>query len=140
MAKSKKVSDSDFYAVAFDETKDYNIDPSDKRYIKAIFGVYIFDKNSHTYAAELTPSYWLEPVYTTIDFTDSDLEMRDHLDQKYAHEGMEGMYVHVHTLDAYFKKHATARGWARRYVHLAVLPTPDTRINAVLDRLTPPLE
>lgn len=85
-----------FKAVALDVTADYNIDPNDRPYITKILDVFVFDSGEHTYCCEGTPSYWLEPLYTTIHFAENTPDdIRDRLDDKYCHEATDGCYVHV---------------------------------------------
>jgi len=105
-AENKSIP-NDFRAVAFDETRYYRIDPGDKKHIKAIFGVYIYNKNEHTHVAEITPSYWLEPLHTVVLFKGPrpDESLRDELEQKYGYEPMDGTYMHVYSVDVYVKKH-----------------------------------
>jgi hypothetical protein len=95
----------DFYAVAIDETRFYNIDPDDSRYIESIMGVYIFDANTYNYLCELTPSYHLSPVYTAVYFNSDayDADVVDALDSKYAHCGMDDSYVHVSDIRSLMK-------------------------------------
>ena len=90
----------DAYAVALDETEHYNIDPADAPYIQRIDGVYLFDRNEKTHCCELTASYYLIYLYASVVFTDdiSD-DLRNKLDEKYAHEPSDDIYVHCHTVD-----------------------------------------
>jgi hypothetical protein len=111
-AENKSIP-NDFRAVALDETQYYRIDQEDKKHIKAIFGVYIYNKNEYTHVAEITPSYWLEPLHTVVLFkgrlaspaTRQDESLRDELEQKYGYEPMDDTYMHVYSIDAYVKKH-----------------------------------
>ena len=90
----------DAYAVALDETDHYNLDPADARYIKRIDGVYLFDAREQTHCCELTASYWLIYLYTSIVFTDdADDAVREALDEKYAHEPSDDIYVHCGSID-----------------------------------------
>jgi hypothetical protein len=90
----------DAYAVALDETEFYNLDPADARYIERIDWVYLFDRNERTHLCEWTPSYYLIYLYTDIVFTpDADEEIRDALDQKYAHEASDNEYMHCHDIE-----------------------------------------
>lgn len=84
----------DAYAVALDETEYYNIDPADAPHIERIMGVYLFDRNERTHCCELTPSYYLIHLYDEIVFsTDAD-DVMEALDEKYAHEPSDDIYVH----------------------------------------------
>jgi hypothetical protein len=88
----------DAWAIALDETGFYNLDPTDAVHIKRIFGVYLFDRNQQTHLCELTPSYYLVYLYTSIEFADeTDDNVREELDEKYAHEATDdGDYIHCH--------------------------------------------
>lgn len=96
--------------IAMDETQYYNIAEEDRPHIKQILGVYLYQPDVRTFCCELTPSYWLEPLYTTIIFADhvygegpddvADNDLMDELDNKYAHEPMEGCYVHCRVIKA----------------------------------------
>ena len=93
MSNERKVIDA--YAIALDETEFYNLDPADAKHIKRIFGAYVFDRNQQTHLCELTPSYYLIYLYTSIEFADDDT--REALDEKYAHEATDdGDYIHCH--------------------------------------------
>ena len=90
----------DAYAVALNETEYYNIDAADRRFIERIDGVYVFDRNEHTHCCELTPSYFLIYAYTCIVFTaDADDAARDDLQDKYAYQPSDDIYMHCHTVD-----------------------------------------
>lgn len=101
--------------IALDETEYYNIAEEDRPHIKKILGVYMYQPDVRTHCCELTPSYWLEPLYTTIVFADHVYgegpddsieallilqDLIDSLDNKYAHEPMEGCYVHCRVIQA----------------------------------------
>lgn len=88
--------------VLMDETKYYHMREGDERYIKQIFQTYLYDQNEYTYCCELTPSHWLEPVYTSIVFADDTPDdIRDELDSLYCYEGKEGYYMHVSAVKGY---------------------------------------
>lgn len=95
-----------FCLVIFDEMRFYNIAPDDAKWIKAIWQSYVYDQNEYTYCCELTPSHYLEPVYTSIELVDdAPDELRDELDGKYCGEPTEPSYRHVAGLKAYVEKH-----------------------------------
>jgi hypothetical protein len=85
----------DWWVVAIDETKHWNIAEEDVPLIDCILGVYIYDANTYTHCCELAPSYWLCLSYETIVFKGmpgegaSDAEervwekKRDDLEEKY---------------------------------------------------------
>lgn len=103
---------TDWYAIAIDETADYNIDPADKKHIKAIYGVYMYDKNAHVSSARRGAMYYMFPLYTVIDFKQrADEYIKDELDNKYVREELKaGYYWPVRIIDAlaakYPKQHA----------------------------------
>lgn len=93
------MTQSDFHAVALDETRYCRIDAADAPYIDRIFGVYVYDAAEYTYCCELMPSHWLEPVYTTVHCKpDTPDDIREALQEKYAHCGMDGYYMHVRSV------------------------------------------
>ena len=87
-------------AVALDETRYYNLAEADKRLIKAIKSVYIYDRDERTFCCEITPSYWLEYLYTFVECTDdADDDTRDRLDETYCHEPTDGCYMHCSAVE-----------------------------------------
>ncbi len=103
----------DWYAICFDETKYWNVRPEDKRFIKGFIGVYMFDRNSKTYVAELTPSYALLHVYNDVIFKPKMYDgkhdrKRDELQEHYLYSGgaySEDTYMHVSSVESFMKKH-----------------------------------
>lgn len=99
--EEKRTVPPDYWAIALDETKYYNIDPEDRPLIERILGIYFFDRNVHTHCCEITPSYWLEYHSASIHFRDDVSENdRDRLDYKYGHEPSEGSYYHVAAIES----------------------------------------
>jgi hypothetical protein len=99
----------DIRVISLDETEYYAIDEADRPFIKAMRGVYMYDKNQQTHCCELTPSYWLIHVEDQVIFTDKcpdyDDEKRDELEQKYANStDTNGIYMHCHDVDALEEK------------------------------------
>ena len=91
----------DIVAVALNETRHYLIDPADKPYIDRILGVYILDRSERTHCCEITPSYSLEHVYDTVVASfDCPDDIRERLDERYAHLGGDDIYVHCSVIDA----------------------------------------
>jgi hypothetical protein len=45
--------------VRLDETDDWNLPDSIKAYVAKVYGIYAFNRNSHTHCCEITPSYWM---------------------------------------------------------------------------------
>lgn len=90
----------DAMAIYLDETRHYNIAAEDRPFIEKIIGVYVLDTNEHTYCCEITPSHWCEHVYDSVVTTyDTPDDVRDRLDEQYAHCGSDGMYLHVSSVD-----------------------------------------
>lgn len=103
----------DAHIIAIDETEYYNIAPEHRQHISQIRGVYLFDTNQVTHCCELTPSYYLIHLYNEVIFTDGDdLDdgTRDEIEQNYAHEGSDDIYVHCHTVDGMIET-------AKRFTH-----------------------
>jgi hypothetical protein len=98
----------DAVAIALDETEYYQIDPEDAPYIRRILGGYVFDRNLHTHCCELTPSYFLIFLFTSVELTDAGLALDDdargEIYDKYEYEGGDDCYMHVHTVDAIIAK------------------------------------
>ena len=63
------VPEYDIWAIVLDETE-YLGDFEGRDRVKSVGMVYVFDRNRHVYACEMTPSYELWPVQHTIVFTD----------------------------------------------------------------------
>ena len=97
----------DFQAVKLNVTRFYRIEKEDTSYIDAIWDVFMYDKNTHTYCCEMTPSYFLIHLYTTVVFKDelckeSDAvseSIRDRIDQRYCFEPTDDCYMHVSDID-----------------------------------------
>lgn len=84
------------HAVALDVTRHYNLAEEDKPLITRILDVFIYNPGERHHACEITPSYWLEHVYTTVETAvDTSDEDRERLDLKYAHEPTEDCYMHI---------------------------------------------
>lgn len=95
-----------WYCVAIDETKFWNLDPEDVPFIKQIYGVYTYDASTYTYCCELTPSYWLNFIENSFVFNpDTPEEIRDCILEKYACAGGEGFYQHVSDVKAISLRH-----------------------------------
>jgi hypothetical protein len=95
-------SKHDAWLVSVDETRHYNIDPADLPYVEKICQVYLYDRNERTYCCELTPSYYLDPLYVNIDFTpDTPDDLRDSLQAKYCFEPADGAYMHARIVERF---------------------------------------
>lgn len=94
--------------VAIDVTHNYIIDDADAADIVKIEDVFLYDANRATHCCEWTPSFYLEYLYTNIEFSPrfyEDVETeeigrrRDELYQKYAYEPTDNCYVHCHKIN-----------------------------------------
>ena len=132
----------DAYAVALDETQYYNIDPADAKYIERIDGVYVFDRNHRTACCELTLSYFLRHLYTSIVFSDGvDDATRDRLEMDYAHCEGDDFYVHCCDIDRIIKAAGRDRDHVYHYGDVAPsdrgqdIEIPDQRHTAEMDAI-----
>ena len=95
---SDTVAPIDAFAVALDETANYEIAEKHRPYIKRIMGVYLFDRNQRIHCCELTPSYYLIHLYDQVILTEAGEamgeEFKDDLHEEYEHCGGENIYVH----------------------------------------------
>ncbi len=95
-----------FRLVAIDETKSYDLPPGDSRWITQILQTYVYDQHEYTYLCELTPSHYLEPVYTSIVFApDTPDDVREELQKLYECCAYEGTYLHVSYVRFYVEQH-----------------------------------
>jgi len=88
---------TDFYVVKIDETRYWDVDFRRKNGINSISRVYLFDKNEHTYCAEMTYSYWLIPLYILVDPP----EARDAVDDGDCIDNHEPQYYNHYDVDAW---------------------------------------
>jgi len=98
----------DAYAVALNRTSDYNIEPEDRRYIARILEGYVFDRNQPTHCCELTPSYWLIYLFTSVELTDAGLALDDDargdLYDRYEMESSDDCYIHCRVVNRIIEK------------------------------------
>jgi hypothetical protein len=100
MLNAKRDIPIDAWIVSLDETQYYSIAEEDKPFIEKIIQIYLFDRNERTYCCELTPSYYLDPVYADVyvkEGTPDDI--RDALYEKYCFEPSEGSYYHCGAIE-----------------------------------------
>lgn len=96
-----------------DETQYWTIDKKDKQYVDKIIGVYYFNRNSHTYCCELTPSYWMiwhSDVIYFKDLPEDDRqadEIRCRLAETYEQSSHDdnSCYVHVREVERAMQEH-----------------------------------
>jgi len=80
-------------ALALDVTRYYHNLPPE---VKAIRECYVYDPESCTHLCELTPSYHLVYLYTSLECTsDTSDERREELECKYCYQEPEDTYMHV---------------------------------------------
>ena len=107
---ANKAKTTKFDLASIDETTQWRNDIA--KACGKIMTVYFYDKNQHTYCAELAPSYTLIPLYCFAENDISD-EMKDEL-----HEGEmsnEPIYVHVSQVDKMKTQKAPANLNGRYY-------------------------
>jgi hypothetical protein len=107
----------DAYALNFDRTDDFFIDPEDRPYIESIRSIFAMDRNERTHLCELTPSYFLIHLYDEIYWTDAgdalDEYKKDELYQAYCYCGTEDEYQHCAGIDRMIE--ADAPGTVEHY-------------------------
>ena len=90
----------DAFAVAIDETEYYNISEADAPFIERILSVYLFDRNQQTNLCEMASSYFLTHLYDQVILVDDvDDCRREEIDDKYACQPVDDIYVHCITID-----------------------------------------
>ena len=68
---------------------------------KSQHDVLVFDPDSGTYCCELTPSYYMEPVYSTFHLkADESDEVLEELDEQLLEYPATDCYIHCSTIDA----------------------------------------
>jgi len=83
-------------AIEVDETEYYRIDEADRPLVESIRQVYLYDDAEVTNLCELTPSYWMEPLYVNVYLRDGvDERVAEALYEKYGYEPSEGTYLHA---------------------------------------------
>jgi len=95
--------------IALDETSNYYLEPEKQRLIRAIKGVYLYDRNRHTHCCELTPSYYLIFLYNSVNLTDEGLaldnEARGELYDEYEYgTGGDNCYMHIRIIERLAEK------------------------------------
>lgn len=90
----------DWWCVALDETRYYNIAEEDKPKIEKIVGVYIFNRSEYTHCCEIAPSYSLIHLYDAVYLTEFGEDFGDEMDEKYAHNDSDDCYMHVADVEA----------------------------------------
>ena len=89
----------DFRAVRLDIAKYCTPVERAVKYIRAIYDVYMYDHNEHTFCCETTPSFYLRHLYTTVDFqNDPSEEMIADIEETCC-ESAEDIYMHVSDIE-----------------------------------------
>lgn len=85
----------EWWAIGLDVTRHYNIADEDRPHIRRIIDTFMYDRSEVTHCCELTPSYWLVYLHTEIEWQgEPSEEIRERIDERYAHEETDDMYVH----------------------------------------------
>lgn len=94
------MSNPDFYVIALDETRNWNLEGLDPAVLK-VEAVYLFDRNQHTHLCEITPSYTLYHVEDRAVYADNTPdEVIDRVDGLVMAESSEPVtYYHVSDID-----------------------------------------
>ena len=90
-----KAKKTDFRLVAIEETRNWREDIAAA--CGRIFGVYLYNKNEHTYCCELAPSYTIIPLYSY-----AEKEISDEIAEKLMNGDSlcnDVTYVHVSEVD-----------------------------------------
>lgn len=82
-------------AIAVNDTQFCTIAEEDRPYVKAVLTVYFYTPEERTHCCEITPSYDLRYLYTTLDLDlDTPEEKREELYEKWCTEPGEDTYMH----------------------------------------------
>ncbi len=96
----------EWWAVGLDVTRHYKIAPEDRPHIRRIIDTFIYDRSTVTHLCELTPSYFLVFLHTEIEWEGFPAdEIRERLDDRYAHEPTDDCYMHCRDIERIEKMH-----------------------------------
>lgn len=108
-----KAKYSKFIAIELDQTQYWTEEAT--QYCDKIMTVYYYNASQHTYCCEITPSYWLTPVYSypifkkeIYDLPDKEFEKIEDKVKSILMQGdadNEGGYYHVHDINSVEDKH-----------------------------------
>ncbi len=108
----------DWYCVALDETRHWNLAEEDRPFVKKMLGIYIFDRSTYTYCCEITPSYFLCYLGdVAVLKTDAPDDVRERINERYEclYQG-EDCYMHVRDVEripeAQKKQYGDVPDWA----------------------------
>jgi hypothetical protein len=98
----------DAHLIAIDESRHYSIPEADAPFIAQIRGIYLFDRNVHTYCCEMTPSHFLTHICDSVTLTPAGEELdeyaKDRIYQDYELNGGDDIYIHVRDIDRMIDK------------------------------------
>jgi hypothetical protein len=92
--------------VRLDETAVWSFPEDLRPYIKRVWSVYLFDRSQAVHLCEITPSYWLAPLYQYAEFNDpppSD-EVRERINDLIDSTEHDDVYYHCHFLEGLIEK------------------------------------
>lgn len=92
----------DAWVVAMRQTQQWKPEFISENKIKDIYAIYVYDANQHTYAMEMSPSYYLEPVDFVATSIEDGFGVSDEVWENVNTEfwaDMDGQYYHVNEID-----------------------------------------
>ena len=98
----------DYYMLKLDERQHWHAEIQSQT--RAIYGVYAFDRSSHTHLCEYTPSYelrWIATDYEEIEEIAEDEDRREALNEKIlsaSYDSEPVTYMHVSDVEALIKR------------------------------------
>lgn len=117
MTDSENTPPIDACFVALEPTDDYHFTEEERRHVKAVYDIFLYNRNEHTYCCELTPSYWLYYVDTQILFQDGAPDSaRAAITGKYTLGPGDSCYVHVRAIDAIAANSGSNKSGMRRHL------------------------
>ncbi len=97
--KVKVETKTDIKVVLIDETDGWADEIKAK--VNKISTAYLYDKSEKTYCAEITPSFYLIPLYYVVDFGDfeRDEELEEEIHNEFHNE--QPIYMHCYSIEKY---------------------------------------
>lgn len=107
--------------IRFEETPEWNFPGHLAPHVAKVWTVFLFDRNQQTHYCEITPSYWLMPLYTYAEFVgDPEDRVKDEIGEIIlSNQDYEGGYCHCHTIDPLIKQGDRTRVLYRGRLDLA---------------------
>lgn len=87
------------------ETSYWNLPEHLRPFVADIYGIYAFDRNSHTYCCEITPSYWLWHIANDWRHTQAWSDLSDRKRDEVSEE-IESVIRHAEADDSSHYQHA----------------------------------